>query len=71
MTRTKAELLMKIQELESIIWDGTRQLAAMEAALKQASACCARPAGVCFDPHIIPPENASSPLQYDGSTDDA
>jgi hypothetical protein len=48
MTLTRAELLLKIQELESIIWDGTRQVAELEAALEQASERCARPRGVCF-----------------------
>lgn len=60
MPRTRAELLMKVQKLESTIWDGTRQLADLEAenerlreALQQARDCCARPAGVCFPTALI------------------
>ena len=41
-------LRLKIHELESIIWDGTRQLADLEARLQRASELCARPRGVCL-----------------------
>jgi hypothetical protein len=41
--------LMKVQELESIIWDGTRQLAELEAQLARAAMCCERPRGVCIE----------------------